>query len=318
MAVMRILAVDDDPVFLMLLQHVLGRIGYDDVQGAGTAAEALQVLQGEDAFDCILLDIDLPTVDGVQLCRRIRQMPDYASVPILMISNAHAASVIEQAFAAGASDYFTKPLDDLELRARIGMTARLVDERRRRDVLAGRVNVQLGLPAQPIRFGDPFAVKDVPGVVEYQALENYVTALGRSKLHGHAAIAFRIGNAEDIFAVSDAISYSYVLTHVASIITGLLKDQDFLIAHAGRGEFVCITARHAPLQAHVLAQDIAVRLADRARIYMQLGVPRPILQVGDPMTIGFFSRTAPTELLGRARQALRNAAQRQSHGEVVV
>lgn len=315
---MRILAVDDDPVFLMLLQHVLARIGHEDVVAAGSAAEALELLQGEDSFDCILLDIDLPGVDGVQLCRRIRQMPDCASVPILMITNAHAASVIEQAFAAGASDYFTKPLDDLELRARMGMTARLIDERRRRSVLVGRVNTQLGLSAQPIRFDDPIAVADVPGVVEYRALENYVMALGRSKLHGHAAIAFRIGNAEDIFAVSDAVSYGDVLAHVAAIVAGLLKAHDFLIAHAGRGEFVCITARSVPLQAHVLAQDIAVRLADRARIYAQLGVPRPVLQVGDPMTIGFFSRTAPTDLLGRARQALRNAAMSQRHGEVVV
>ncbi|MEH6775824.1 MAG: hypothetical protein V7668_18010, partial [Cereibacter changlensis] len=152
----------------------------------------------------------------------------------------------------------------------------------------------------------------------YQALENYLLALGRSKLHGHAAIAFRIGNAEEIFAATDAICYADVLAHVASIIADQLKDHEFLMAHAGRGEFVCITARHLPVQAHVLAQEIAARLADRARIYAQLGVPRPVLQVGDPMTTGLFSRTAPSDLLGRARRALRNAAARQIRGEVVV
>ncbi|TKA94669.1 response regulator [Cereibacter changlensis] len=318
MGILRILAVDDDPVFLMLLQHVLGRLGYDDVEVAGTAAAALEHLQGEEGFDCLLLDFDIPGVDGIQLCRRIRQMQGYADVPILMMSNAHAASVIEAAFAAGATDYFTKPLDDLELRARMGMTARLVEERRRRAMLADRVHAQLGLPDEPIRFVDPIPLREVPDVVEYEALENYLLALGRSKLHGHAAIAFRIGNAEEIFAATDAICYADVLAHVASIIADQLKDHEFLMAHAGRGEFVCITARHLPVQAHVLAQEIAARLADRARIYAQLGVPRPVLQVGDPMTTGLFSRTAPSDLLGRARRALRNAAARQIRGEVVV
>jgi len=311
MASFRILAVDDDPIFLLLLEHVLRRIGYTELRCVSSGEEALKIIRNGDAmFDCFLLDIEMPGMDGIEVCRRIRALPGHRRTPIVMITAMNSQHFVEGAFASGATDYITKPIDDIELKARIGMVARLVDERRRGKALEDQLHSHAGMLSAPIGFEDPIPVGDVGGVVEYLALENYVLTLGRMKLFGHAAISFKIVNASDIFLTADTVTYLDTLANVASVIVGTLKTHQFMMAYAGRGEFVCMTPRSTVVDPDDLKLEIGVRLGEYSKLYAELGVPLPVVRVGEPQTAGFFTRVTPSGLMDRARASVREIVAR--------
>lgn len=101
---MKILAVDDEPIFVEILEVALGELGYHDVTPAFSAQAALREIEhSKETFDCILLDIRMPGTDGVQLCRMIRAMPRYNRVPIMMVTSMSDRSFIDAAFNAGAT-----------------------------------------------------------------------------------------------------------------------------------------------------------------------------------------------------------------------
>ena len=109
---MKILAVDDDSIILGLLTEVLERAEYGEVQTCTSAERALEVIaETKVPFDCFLLDIQMGGMDGIGLCARIRDMPKYARTPILMLTAMSEKSYIDRAFAAGATDYLSKPAD---------------------------------------------------------------------------------------------------------------------------------------------------------------------------------------------------------------
>ncbi len=69
--------------------------------------------------DLVLLDIMMPGMDGYEVCRRLRQMPETAEVPIMFLSSLEEVQNKTRGFEAGANDYLTKPFDMLEVRARV-------------------------------------------------------------------------------------------------------------------------------------------------------------------------------------------------------
>lgn len=117
-----ILAVDDQPQNLRLLDAVLTPHGYHVVP-AVSGEQALHQLSESDV-DLVLLDIVMPGMDGHHVCRRIRQDPKTAYLPVVMItaSGQHEKTT---ALLAGADDFVTKPFDQGELLARVASLARL-------------------------------------------------------------------------------------------------------------------------------------------------------------------------------------------------
>ena len=141
-APMQYLAVDDDPAFHFVLTQMMTQLGYEPPVCVTTAAEALTLLANPHArFDAILLDIQMPVMDGIEACRHIRAMPHLRDMPIMMVTTMNGRDYVDQAFAVGATDYLTKPINRIELQARLGMLDRLVKEH----ALAQRFGV-LGYP----------------------------------------------------------------------------------------------------------------------------------------------------------------------------
>ncbi len=122
---MKILAVDDDEILLELLAATLQMLGYAEVTTAGSASDALQIIGAEkQPFDCLLFDIQMPEMDGIQLCSIVKSMEPYKQVPVIMITAMTDRSFVDRAFAAGAVDYVTKPFDELELGTRLRIAER--------------------------------------------------------------------------------------------------------------------------------------------------------------------------------------------------
>jgi adenylate cyclase len=127
-----LLAVDDLPANVRLLDAVLSPRGYR-VLGAGSGPEAL-ALAAERRPDLVLLDIVMPEMDGYEVCRRLRQDPATAFLPVVMIT---ASGDQERLLAieAGADDFVAKPFDQAELVARVRSLLRI---KRYHDTIEGQ------------------------------------------------------------------------------------------------------------------------------------------------------------------------------------
>ncbi len=116
---MRILAVDDDDLTLSILPILLADAGFSDVTLCKSSEGALTLIESKEiSFDCFFLDISMPFLHGIELCRRVRALPKYTYTPIIMLTALSEPSDINEAFAAGATDYITKPFNLLEIGAR--------------------------------------------------------------------------------------------------------------------------------------------------------------------------------------------------------
>lgn len=123
---MKILIADDSIVSRHLLEATLLKWGYE-VMVACDGAEALELLQREDAPALIILDWMMPGMTGVEVCRRIRQRANEPYTYILLLTSKSQKEDLIEGMEAGADDYITKPFDENELQVRLRAGKRLVD-----------------------------------------------------------------------------------------------------------------------------------------------------------------------------------------------
>ncbi len=122
----RILIAEDDPVSRRMLQAFLVKWGYH-VVSAGDGAEALRILESEDAPALAVLDWMMPEIEGPEVCRRVREHPDRPYVYILLLTARSQKGDLLAGLQCGADDYLTKPFDVEELRARLHVGQRILD-----------------------------------------------------------------------------------------------------------------------------------------------------------------------------------------------
>jgi putative two-component system response regulator len=132
-----ILIVDDEPAGLHTLESILDGQGYH-LEMAGSGLEAL-AKASQVSPDVILLDVMMPGMDGFEVCRRIRNDPSLAEIPILMLTALDDKQSLLEGLDSGADDYITKPYDRFELRARLLGITRL---NRYRKLLDDRVHIE--------------------------------------------------------------------------------------------------------------------------------------------------------------------------------
>ena len=115
---MKILIAEDDTVSRRLLEATLGKFGFEVVSVANGSA-AWAVLQGADSPSLAILDWMMPEMDGVEICRRVRQLPTTTPPYLILLTAKSEKSDVVMGLDSGADDYLTKPFDSSELRARI-------------------------------------------------------------------------------------------------------------------------------------------------------------------------------------------------------
>lgn len=115
---MRIIIVDDNTTNLALLCSMAGKLADVEVQGFTSSKAALANAQSSDC-DLVIVDNIMPEIGGVELVTLLRQLPDYAHMPIVMVTADADRETRLAAIRAGANDFLAKPVDPVELRARI-------------------------------------------------------------------------------------------------------------------------------------------------------------------------------------------------------
>ena len=111
----RILLVDDQPYFLALARNLLAPEGYE-VQTASSGAEALQAAPAGRP-EIILLDVEMPGMDGFETCRRLKANPSTAGIPVVFLTASLDPKLKERAFEAGAQAAYLKAISPDRLQA---------------------------------------------------------------------------------------------------------------------------------------------------------------------------------------------------------
>lgn len=138
----RVLVVDDILPNVKLLEAKLST-EYYDVLTATSGAEALRKVE-QDSPDIVLLDVMMPGMDGFEVCRRIKENPAFAHIPVVMVTALTDSVDKVRGLEAGADDFLTKPVNDMALLARLRSLVRLkmaIDEWRVRETTASQLGV---------------------------------------------------------------------------------------------------------------------------------------------------------------------------------
>ena len=111
----RILVVEDDEVNLMIAEHILGREGFE-VEKVNNGEEAIEILKAN-SFDMILMDIEMPIMDGLEATSVIRGMDTGKDIPIIALTAHSMPEKIEEFRQAGMDNHITKPIDQAKLKS---------------------------------------------------------------------------------------------------------------------------------------------------------------------------------------------------------
>lgn len=151
---MKILVVDDEPFMRMIIRDYLANNGFNDVVTATSADhcfKVLGILEGGLAeeplsIDCILMDIAMPGMDGIETCRRIKNHEESRDLPIIMVTSMKDDKIVKEAFEAGAAEYVTKPINEVELITRLKIVLNFkkkIDEYKTREMRSEELKEEL-------------------------------------------------------------------------------------------------------------------------------------------------------------------------------
>ncbi len=164
-----ILIVDDNPVNVKMEQVVLGKAGYST---AGTTdGEACFEMARNQNPDLILLDINMSKISGIEICKTLKKNKGTAEIPVIFVTASTDDDTLKEAFEAGGSDYVRKPVNKIELLARINsalthkkLVERLIEKEKLEGVMemAGAVCHEMNQPLQVVSGYSELLLMDIP------------------------------------------------------------------------------------------------------------------------------------------------------------
>lgn len=172
-----ILCVDDEPINLKLYDAFLLPQGFQTLHAAG-GAHALEIISGQ-KVDLVLLDVMMPEMNGYEVCRRIKESPEHAGLPVILITSLPYKRERIKGIEAGAEEFVTKPIDQDEVLARIRMLLKVKD-------LNERLGRSVASAAELIRFAKESAQGFDPA--EFELLPQVDLLAGRMVRQGGDAL----------------------------------------------------------------------------------------------------------------------------------
>ncbi|MEO8499644.1 MAG: diguanylate cyclase [Vicinamibacteria bacterium] len=282
-AIQKVLIVDDSATNRLMLEDCL-RTDYAVLQ-AGSGEEGL-ALAHEQRPDVILLDVMMPDIDGYEVLRRLKEDERTSSLCVVFITGLDAPEAEERGLASGASDYVTKPLHPIVVKARVALHMQVVRQRRMLETLA---NID-GLTELPNRrqFDAVFAAEWARSARTHQPLSVAILDVDFFKRYndhyGHA-----MGD--------------HALQLVARGLSKRIKRPADLVARYGGEEFVVVMP-DTPLEGAVL-------LGESLRLGVEgLGVPHKRSSTAICMTVSIGVASAPADGTPSAEALLQRADER--------
>jgi diguanylate cyclase (GGDEF)-like protein len=253
----RTLVIEDDSSLLPLIREVLGQVGCGEIRFVASGTDAIAAAASF-APDLVLLDLGLPDMDGIDVCRALSGM--LPAVPILIITARNDDSVVEIAFEAGAEDYVAKPFRLGELGARVRSALRLRSERvvrRLRDEeLAARTRA-LEISAHELERA--VCIDALTGVANRGHFDDLLTREWNRAERQGSPLSLVIVDVDLFHAFNE--HYSHVggdacLKAISSAMADCLRRPSDVLARYGGEEFVALLPDTAAAGACVVAERL--------------------------------------------------------------
>lgn len=297
---MRFLVIDDDPGILELVTVFLTESEDHEAVGAPSAKAALEAIaDAEEPFDCFLVDIQMPGVDGIALTRLIRETPGYQNVPIVMLTAMQEKHYLDRAFSAGATDYVSKPFDFRDLARRL-QTAQYLSIRKsmqqEQPVMAGEFKGMGGEPKE-VRLAEPVRLAGVQSAVDYGEFENYVRQAQLRRQPDIVTIAIKISHIDKIYEEYTSDSFLSLVLDTAIVVQETLLQADGVFSYRGNGTYLCVLKKRAKDRRGALQKELNSKLAERQR---KAGRTAPELLASNFVPLGRKSEMKALETLASA------------------
>lgn len=320
---MAILIIDDVPVTRKIIESFLKDGGHTDIIQADSAENAFQILglyaDGDtprQSIDLILMDIVLQGVDGIEACRLIKNDQRSAHIPIVIITAYTSSEHIETAFKAGAIDFLPKPINKLELHARVRSILHFkseVDRLREREKNLVETTLQLERANVLLeRLSNSDGLTGIPNRRYFDYMFKKLLASGTRLSIPISLLLMDIDNFKLYNDTYGHLAGDDCLKLISGAIHDTIKRESDFIARYGGEEFVIVLFGVEPKTAAELAENI------REHIF-GLKIPHSASPVSDWVTvsIGVVScvpepSVSPEIMIDRADKALYTA---KSHGK---
>jgi sigma-B regulation protein RsbU (phosphoserine phosphatase) len=262
---MRILIVDDIEDSRDLTEAALLSAGYSDIVMAASAWEALKLLDvgrtvdTPPSVDIVLLDIIMPEMDGIEACARIRRDRRYGDIPIIMVTSLDDMDSLSNAFVAGATDYVAKPINRIELAARVRSALKLKAELDRRQARERELLTFLS------SWGDRRAnlwIDDATGLFVGEVAEAYIAA--GAKYPGEdlvSVIAVELDRFEAFRSANGDQASQTVLAQVARAVRGLAATIGIIPAAYRNGMIILVAPDLEAGSARQLGENLCKTIA---------------------------------------------------------
>lgn len=265
---MRILVVDDEVLFVELIIEQLRHMGLTDVTSATSGKEALSIIDAQPTpFDCLLLDIFMHGIDGVQLCEEIRKLPDYRTTPILMITSADAKTHMQSAFDAGATDYVPKPIRFMDLKFRIQVAMMLIETVSKAIDNPGASTPKLALAsdADEIDTSVRITFSEVHSMRDYFQLENRLLRLGEGQFR-MTLLSVHLSGIEEFKHRMNQKEFLSVVFLASQALDKALPTNGTIFSYVGYGKFICLILARNQVVARLLQARVRDDLANTGKV----------------------------------------------------
>ncbi len=316
---MSILIIDDSLVSRTFISDLLNEVGYTDLTLCNSVEEAYQEIgfnepdRTETDLDLILLDINLPGINGIDACREFSEHVVFCDVPIIIISGVDHLDGLESAFSAGATDYITKPPSHTELLARVRSALRLKTEMNRRKAREEDLLVLNERLAEMNRELERLSVTDsLTGLANRRSFNKFLSREWQREQRGKQPFSVIMIDIDHFKKYNDRYGHldgDVCLQKVSWALQSALCRAGDLLARYGGEEFVAILP-HTDVQG---ATELAA--AFHARI-QELALPHRDSPVSSIVTIsvGIASvipnqSLSPSQVVAMADEALYRAKQ---------
>ncbi|MBF0568998.1 MAG: diguanylate cyclase [Nitrospirae bacterium] len=287
---MAILVVEDSEDISLILNRFLEKMGYKNVMLAGSAEEAIDIIglskKGGTVnrdIELILMDIELPGLDGIGACQKIKSDQWFKEIPIIMLTADTSAISLENAFKAGAIDYITKPVKMVELRARIGSALSLKQEMDRRKASEIELEALTRQLKEANRILTNLSYIDgLTGVANRRYFDDYSDQEWKKAFREHSFISVIIVDIDYFKQFNDTEGHpagDECLRRVAGALSDALRRPGDFIARYGGEEFVSILPNTTLDGAAIIGEtmrtnicDLNIRFAQSKKTTVSIGI----------------------------------------------
>jgi diguanylate cyclase (GGDEF)-like protein len=245
---MRILIADDDAVSRLELKSLLTCHGHD-VVAVSDGTEAWELLRGDNPPRLAVLDWQMDKMDGVDVCRRVRERPGLRGIYLILLTSLDETEHVLAGLQAGANDYVTKPFDHEELLARVRVGSQMVE-------------LQAELSARVLELDALSKTDALTGIGNRRSFETWLTAEVQRSNRYHSPLALIMLDLDKFKSLNDTFGHhagDQVLQAMGMLLSSTARNTD-LVARYGGEEFAVILSNTDAESARIAAERLRVRI----------------------------------------------------------